>query len=169
MLDKRSNASKPIAIRIKLQTATASQVASEKDNLIELQCANRSMDKRIKNFDVSFGNKLLPPNANGRRCGLLGCNSPGKTTLLRMVSGKQLHISVLWCTWNEKRPATISRTALDTVPERVTELNLGYFCITRSFCCAYTQRLVQNSIQKTNRIECCTIERCLRLAKISLE
>lgn len=71
---------------------------------MESKGSNRSMDIRIENFDVSYGNKVLLQNAdlllaNGRRYGLVGRNGLGKTTLLRMISGKQLkipsHISIL--------------------------------------------------------------------------
>ncbi|XP_058128437.1 ATP-binding cassette sub-family F member 3 [Anopheles ziemanni] len=87
-----------------LQSATASQVISKKDNKMESKGTNRSMDVRIENFDVSFGDKTLLQNADlllatGRRYGFVGRNGLGKTTLLKMISGKQLqipsHISIL--------------------------------------------------------------------------
>ncbi|KFB45099.1 AGAP012005-PA-like protein [Anopheles sinensis] len=87
-----------------LQSATASQVISKKDNKMESKGMNRSMDVRIENFDVSFGDKTLLQNADlllatGRRYGFVGRNGLGKTTLLKMISGKQLqipsHISIL--------------------------------------------------------------------------
>jgi ATP-binding cassette subfamily F protein 3 len=62
------------------------------------------MDVRIENFDVSFGDRVLLAGADltlaaGRRYGLVGRNGLGKTTLLRMIAGRQLripsHISVL--------------------------------------------------------------------------
>lgn len=102
--DKRSDVVKPAAVAPQLQTATASQVVSKKDNQMESKGNNRSMDIRIENFDVSYGNKVLLQNAdlllaNGRRYGLVGRNGLGKTTLLRMISGKQLtipsHITIL--------------------------------------------------------------------------
>lgn len=103
--DKRSTEPpKIVPIMPQLQTASASQVVSKKDNLMESKGSNRSMDIRIENFDVSYGNKVLLQNAdlllaNGRRYGLVGRNGLGKTTLLRMISGKQLkipsHISIL--------------------------------------------------------------------------
>lgn len=103
-LDKRTDAPKIIAGPVKLQTASASQVVSKKENQMEAKGSNRSMDIRIENFDVSYGNKVLLQNAdlllaNGRRYGLCGRNGLGKTTLLRMISGKQLqipsHITIL--------------------------------------------------------------------------
>ncbi|KAG4078968.1 hypothetical protein HA402_010920 [Bradysia odoriphaga] len=102
--DKRSDVVKPAVMAPQLQTASASQVVSKKDNQMEVKGNNRSMDIRIENFDVSYGNKVLLQNAdlllaNGRRYGLVGRNGLGKTTLLRMISGKQLtipsHITIL--------------------------------------------------------------------------
>jgi ATP-binding cassette, subfamily F, member 3 len=40
-----------------LQTASASQVISKKENKLETKGTNRSMDIRIENFDVSFGDR----------------------------------------------------------------------------------------------------------------
>lgn len=103
-LEKRQDAPKNVQQPLQLQTASASQVVSKKDNAMEAKGSNRSMDIRIENFDVSYGNKVLLKNAdlllaNGRRYGLVGRNGLGKTTLLRMISGKQLqipsHISIL--------------------------------------------------------------------------
>lgn len=96
--DKQAEvAAKPVVAPVQLQTATASQVMSKKDSLMEAKGTNRSMDIRIENFDVSYGNKVLLQNADvllasGRRYGLVGRNGLGKTTLLRMISGKQLQI-----------------------------------------------------------------------------
>lgn len=87
-----------------LQTASASQVISKKDNKIENKGVSRSMDIRIENFDVSFGDRVLLQGADlvlatGRRYGLVGRNGLGKTTMLRMISMKQLkipaHITIL--------------------------------------------------------------------------
>ncbi|XP_050080263.1 ATP-binding cassette sub-family F member 3 [Anopheles maculipalpis] len=106
-----------------LQTATASQVISKKDNKMESKGTNRSMDIRIDNFDVSFGDKTLLQNADlllasGRRYGFVGRNGLGKTTLLKMISGKQLqipsHISVLHV---EQEVVGDDTTALDSVLE----------------------------------------------------
>ncbi|XP_011208050.1 ATP-binding cassette sub-family F member 3 [Bactrocera neohumeralis] len=93
-----------VAAPVKLQTATASQVLSKKNTKMEQKGTNRSMDIKIENFDLAFGDKVLLQNANlllslGRRYGLVGRNGLGKTTLLRMISDRQLaipsHISVL--------------------------------------------------------------------------
>lgn len=90
---------------------------------MEAKGTNRSMDIRIENFDVSYGNKVLLQNAdlllaNGRRYGLVGRNGLGKTTLLRMISGKQLqipsHISVLHV---EQEVVGNETTALNSVLE----------------------------------------------------
>lgn len=102
--EKRLEAPKAPVIPIQLQTASASQVLNKKDTQMDAKGTNRSMDIRIENFDVSFGNKVLLQNADlllaaGRRYGLVGRNGLGKTTLLRMIVGKQLqipsHISIL--------------------------------------------------------------------------
>ncbi|XP_054733647.1 ATP-binding cassette sub-family F member 3 [Anastrepha obliqua] len=103
--EKRQDVGKSVvAAPVKLQTATASQVLSKKNTKMEQKGTNRSMDIKIENFDLAFGDKVLLQNANlllscGRRYGLVGRNGLGKTTLLRMVSDRQLaipsHISVL--------------------------------------------------------------------------
>lgn len=103
-LEKRQEVSKAPIQQIHLQSASASQVISKKDNKLEAKGTNRAMDVRIENFDVSFGDRVLLQNADlviaqGRRYGLVGRNGLGKTTLLRMISQKQLkiptHISIL--------------------------------------------------------------------------
>lgn len=87
-----------------LKTASASQVMSKKDSKMDAKGQSRSMDIRIENFDVAFGDKVLLLSADinlatGRRYGLCGRNGLGKTTLLRMIAEKQLqipsHISIL--------------------------------------------------------------------------
>ncbi|KAL1381094.1 hypothetical protein quinque_006538 [Culex quinquefasciatus] len=106
-----------------LQMATASQVISKKDNKMEAKGTNRSMDIRIENFDVSFGDKMLLQNADlllatGRRYGFVGRNGLGKTTLLKMISGKQLqipsHITILHV---EQEVVGDDTIALDSVLE----------------------------------------------------
>ncbi|XP_045491110.1 ATP-binding cassette sub-family F member 3 [Colias croceus] len=93
----------PVAAPV-LQTATASQVTSKKDSKLEAKGTNRTQDIRIENFDIAYGDRVLLQGADlvlafGRRYGLVGRNGLGKTTLLRMISAKQLkipsHISVL--------------------------------------------------------------------------
>ncbi|XP_038215567.1 ATP-binding cassette sub-family F member 3 [Zerene cesonia] len=100
---KQKDAKVPVAAPV-LQTATASQVTSKKDNKLEAKGTNRTQDIRIENFDIAYGDRVLLQGADlvlafGRRYGLVGRNGLGKTTLLRMISAKQLkipsHISVL--------------------------------------------------------------------------
>merc|ERR550534_1756333 len=59
---------------------------------------------RLEGFDVAFGEKVLLKNADmtltyGRRYGMFGRNGLGKSTLLRMMSSRQLvlpgHLSIL--------------------------------------------------------------------------
>ena len=52
-------------------------------------------DIRLEGFDVAFGEKVLLKNADmtltyGRRYGMVGRNGLGKSTLLRMMSSRQL-------------------------------------------------------------------------------
>lgn len=54
--------------------ASASQVISKKDNKIESKGTSRTVDIRIENFDVSFGDRVLLQGADivlayGRRYG----------------------------------------------------------------------------------------------------
>lgn len=60
-----------------LQTASASQVLSKKDTKMDAKGQSRSMDIRIENFDVAFGDKVLLQSADlilsaGRRYGFVG-------------------------------------------------------------------------------------------------
>ncbi len=84
--------------------ATASQVISKKDTRAEASGNNNSRDIFIENFDICYGEKVLIQGANvtfvyGRRYGFVGRNGLGKTTVLKMISTKQLfipsHITVL--------------------------------------------------------------------------
>lgn len=61
-------------------------------------------DVKLENFDISFGDRVLLKGADmtlvfGRRYGLCGRNGYGKSTLLRMISTRQLiipkHITIL--------------------------------------------------------------------------
>ncbi|CAD7080940.1 unnamed protein product [Hermetia illucens] len=122
--EKRQDVVKgPAAVAGKVQTATASQVFNKKDSKMESKGINRSMDIRIENFDLAFGEKVLLQNAelvlaNGRRYGLVGRNGLGKSTLLRMISEKQLkipsHISILHV---EQEVVGDDTSALDSVLE----------------------------------------------------
>uniref|UniRef100_A0A914H6S7 ABC transporter domain-containing protein n=2 Tax=Globodera TaxID=31242 RepID=A0A914H6S7_GLORO len=73
--------------------ATASQALNRRDAKGEVG----TMDIKLENLDISFGNKQLINSADlllvyGRRYGLVGRNGIGKTTLLKMISCKQLII-----------------------------------------------------------------------------
>lgn len=95
----------PTPVRYKSCEASANQVISRKDaNDDPNNAANNTKDIRIENFDISFGDKVLIQNANitmsyGRRYGLVGRNGLGKSTLLKMISSRQLiipaHLSIL--------------------------------------------------------------------------
>lgn len=80
------------------ESASASQMMSKKDSRMETKGAgNKTQDIRIENFDVAYGDRVLLQGADltlafGRRYGLIGRNGLGKTTLLRMISSKQLRI-----------------------------------------------------------------------------
>ena len=92
-------------VRYKSSEASASQVISRKDaNDDPNNTANNSKDIKLEGFDISFGEKALLQGANismayGRRYGLVGRNGLGKSTLLKMISSRQLiipaHMSIL--------------------------------------------------------------------------
>lgn len=97
---KQDNKSKPTI----QEEATACQQINKKDVKLDLSGTNRSMDVKIENFDIAFGEKQLISGASihliyGRRYGFVGRNGLGKTTLLKMISKGHLmipsHISVL--------------------------------------------------------------------------
>jgi len=90
------------ANKYKSSEATASQVINKKDE--DPNSNNNTKDIKIESFDISFGEKCLIQGANitlayGRRYGFVGRNGLGKSTLLRMISSRQLiipgHLSVL--------------------------------------------------------------------------
>ena len=95
----------PTPVKYKSSEATASQVISRKDaNDDPNNPANNTKDIRIENFDISFGDKVLIQGATvsmsyGRRYGFVGRNGLGKSTLLKMISSRQLiipaHLSIL--------------------------------------------------------------------------
>ncbi|XP_073843233.1 ATP-binding cassette sub-family F member 3 [Musca autumnalis] len=125
--EKRQDANKGPQAPVKLQQATASQVTNKKATKMDAKGTNRSMDIKIENFDLAFGDKVLLQNANlllsfGRRYGLVGRNGLGKTTLLRMISERQLqipsHISVLHV---EQEVVGDDTPAVDSVLECDTE------------------------------------------------
>jgi len=87
--------------RYRNNEATASQVLSKKK---ETGNALLTKDIKIEGFDVAFGEKVLLKHADlsltyGRRYGLVGRNGLGKSTLLKMMSSRQLvipsHLSIL--------------------------------------------------------------------------
>ncbi|XP_067010007.1 ATP-binding cassette sub-family F member 3 [Anabrus simplex] len=116
-----------------LEAATASQVTSKKEAKMEDKGSNRAQDIRIENFDVAYGNRVLLQGADltlafGRRYGLVGRNGLGKTTLLRMISNKQLripsHVSVLHVEQEvvgNDTPALQSVLECDTVRENLLQ------------------------------------------------
>ena len=78
--------------RYRNNEASASQVLSKK---AESGMALMTRDIKLEGFDVSFGEKVLLKNADmtltyGRRYGMVGRNGLGKSTLLRMMSSRQL-------------------------------------------------------------------------------
>ncbi|EFN80092.1 ATP-binding cassette sub-family F member 3 isoform X1 [Harpegnathos saltator] len=105
-------------------SASASQMTSKKDSRMETKGGvNKTQDIRIENFDVAYGDRVLLRSADlmlafGRRYGLIGRNGLGKTTLLRMISSKQLriplHVRVLHV---EQEVAGDDTSALESVLE----------------------------------------------------
>lgn len=97
---------------------------SKKDSRMDSKgSTNKTQDIRIENFDISFGDRVLLQNADltlafGRRYGFIGRNGLGKTTLLRLISSKQLripsHIRVLHV---EQEVAGDETSALNSVLE----------------------------------------------------
>ncbi|KAL9903432.1 ATP-binding cassette sub-family F member 3 [Glossina fuscipes fuscipes] len=125
--EKRQDSTKYTTAPVKLQQATASQVTNKKAIKLDAKGVNRSMDVKIENFDLAFGDKVLLQNANlvlsfGRRYGLVGRNGLGKTTLLRMISERQLqipsHVTVLHV---EQEVVGDDTAAVDSVLECDTE------------------------------------------------
>nr|XP_053653574.1 ATP-binding cassette sub-family F member 3-like [Cherax quadricarinatus] len=104
--EKRINTDKKDVLpAIIMDMATASQVVSKKDRVLDAKGGCNTKDIRIESFDVAFGDKILIQNATislafGRRYALVGRNGLGKTTLLRMLASRVLripsHISILY-------------------------------------------------------------------------
>jgi len=101
---KDNTVAKPAGNKYGSREATASQVISKQLLRAEASGTSNSKDIFLENFDISYGEKVLIKGATvtlnyGRRYGFVGRNGLGKTTLLRMISEKQLmipsHISVL--------------------------------------------------------------------------
>ncbi|CAD1477472.1 unnamed protein product, partial [Heterotrigona itama] len=125
--EKRSNnelSGRINAITQGIESASASQMTSKKDSRMETKGGvNKAQDIRIENFDIAYGDRILLQGADltlafGRRYGLIGRNGLGKTTLLRMISSKQLripsHIRVLHV---EQEVAGDDTSALESVLE----------------------------------------------------
>lgn len=90
--EKKENTPTGPTNRYKNNEATASQIISRKDGNAQL-----TKDIKIEGFDVAFGEKVLLKNADlsltfGRRYGLVGRNGLGKSTMLKMMSSRQLLI-----------------------------------------------------------------------------
>lgn len=82
-------------------SASTTQQVSKRDINNE---STKVRDIKLENFDISFGDRVLLSGADmtlvhGRRYGLCGRNGYGKSTLLRMLSTRQLiipkHITIL--------------------------------------------------------------------------
>ncbi|XP_017876024.1 ATP-binding cassette sub-family F member 3 isoform X2 [Ceratina calcarata] len=132
--EKRSNTEstgRVNSVSQSIESASASQMTSKKDSRMENKgSVNKTQDIRIENFDVAYGDRVLLQGADltlafGRRYGLIGRNGLGKTTLLRMISSKQLripsHIRVLHV---EQEVAGNETSALESVLECDHERNL---------------------------------------------
>lgn len=75
-------------------SASTTQQVSKRDVKNE---STKIRDIKLENFDISFGDRILLSGADmtlayGRRYGLCGRNGYGKSTLLRMISTRQLII-----------------------------------------------------------------------------
>ena len=82
-------------------SASTTQQVNKRDAKNE---STKVRDVKLENFDISFGDRMLLSGADmtlvyGRRFGLCGRNGYGKSTLLRMISCRQLiipkHITIL--------------------------------------------------------------------------
>lgn len=104
--EKRSQDGEPInEIRGRqIDNASACQSSNKRENKLEASGTNKSRDIRIENFDLSYADRVLLKEADltlifGRRYGLVGRNGIGKTTLIKMISRRELfvpsHISIL--------------------------------------------------------------------------
>ncbi|KAK0087155.1 hypothetical protein PV325_001668 [Microctonus aethiopoides] len=122
--DSNNTAKNIISSNQSAESASASQMMSKKDSRMENKgTTNKTQDIRIENFDVAYGDRVLLQGADltlafGRRYGFVGRNGLGKTTLLRMISSKQLripsHIRVLHV---EQEVAGDETSALSSVLE----------------------------------------------------
>ncbi|KAL5491328.1 hypothetical protein EMCRGX_G016598 [Ephydatia muelleri] len=96
--DKRALQEKNVSENkgVTLETATTSQATNKQANRIE-SAGGLQYDIKIENFDLSYGSRVLLAGASlsltyGRRYGLVGRNGIGKSTLLRSMASRQLHL-----------------------------------------------------------------------------
>ncbi|XP_065890278.1 ATP-binding cassette sub-family F member 3-like [Dysidea avara] len=94
---------------LKDESSNSAKTAMSYDNATVNQASNRKQDEgsggggrvydiKIEDFDISFGKRVLLSSANlsmtyGRRYGLVGRNGVGKSTLLRMISKRELRVA----------------------------------------------------------------------------
>lgn len=130
-LNKKTETSKVVkkTVEKEEEMASASQQFNRKDTKFDASGQNRSLDIKIDDFDISFGDKQLVKGASiqllsGRRYGFVGRNGLGKTTLLKLLSRGLLkipsHISILHVEQEVVGDETI---ALDSVLECDEERN----------------------------------------------
>lgn len=79
---------------VEVTTASTTQQVNRHDGKNE---STKVRDVKLENFDISFGDRVLLTGADmtlvfGKRYGLCGRNGYGKSTLLRMISSRQLII-----------------------------------------------------------------------------
>jgi len=107
--------------------ASVSQQSNRKFTTMEASGRNRNLNIVLNDFDVNFGsNKLLDSVSlslsHGRRYGFIGRNGLGKTTLLKLISHRELkipsHISILHV---EQEVVGDDTLALDSVLESDVE------------------------------------------------
>jgi len=134
MLEKKLNKRNKTEVKKtekKQETATASQQINKRDVKMDASGSNKSYDVRLESIDISFGDKVLLKEADihlvmGRRYGFTGRNGLGKTTLLKMLSSKELkipsHITVLHVEQEvagDETPAIQSVLECDTKREKL--------------------------------------------------
>ncbi|KAF7232631.1 hypothetical protein EG68_10989 [Paragonimus skrjabini miyazakii] len=108
--------------------ATVNQQLDRRDINASLDASGRHVgDIRLENFDIFYGSRVLLEGANltisyGRRYGLIGRNGFGKTTLLRALARRDLHLPAgLRILHVEQEMAGDSTPALESVLQADTE------------------------------------------------
>ena len=97
-------------------------------------------DIRLEGFDVAFGEKVLLKNADmtltyGRRYGMVGRNGLGKSTLLRMMSSRQLVLpGIIFYFFLNKRYLLLSFPLPQSI---LLHINSEALPITYSVCCVF--------------------------------